>query len=161
MIKLLRMEKGIEMIVGNINNAQKYYMLNEAFKDAFEYLKTLDVESKGGFEFDNFKGGISSYETSDYTADGKLKPIEAHKDYIDIHFVIDGSEGIGYADIETLTPITDYNKEKDYILLDGNMSKIILQKGEFFIAFPEDGHTPSMSGCGTKNVKKAVVKIKA
>ena len=61
------------MITGNIKYAEKYYSVNPNFKEAFEFLKTLDKDSAGGYEFDGFRGGISELETSDYDKEGKEK----------------------------------------------------------------------------------------
>ena len=83
---------------------------------------------------------------------------EAHKDYLDIHYCIEGSEGIGYANIDTLTPETEYDSENDYLLLSGKVNKTVLNKGDFCVVFPEDAHIPAMHG-NESEVKKAVVKI--
>ena len=104
--------------------------------------------------------GDSLRAVSHTAKDGTEKLIEAHRDYLDIHYCISGSEGIGYADIDTLTPATEYNAEKDYQLLKGEMFKAILNPGDFCIVFPEDAHAPSMIGKGGTDLKKAVVKIK-
>jgi len=148
------------MITGNIKDAKRYYSVNENFESAFKFLEKLDIDSTGEFEFEGFRGCISEMETSDLTKEGKEKTIlEAHRKYLDIHFVIDGSEGIGYANIDTLKAETEYNEEEDYLLLTGRKDKIILQPGEFCVVFPEDAHTPGMCGIDNK-LKKAVVKIK-
>ena len=148
------------MIVANIKDAEKYYSVNPNFKAAFEFLKTLDKNSSGGYEFEGFKGGISEPETSDFDKEGNAKStLEAHKNYLDIHYVIEGSEGIGYANTDTLTPKTEYCEDEDYILLTGRMNKIILEKGDFCIVFPEDAHAPAMMGSVTY-LKKTVVKIR-
>ncbi len=148
------------MIVANIKDAEKYYSVNPNFKATFEFLKTLDKDSKGGYEFEGFRGGISELETSDFDKDGNKKTIlEAHRKYLDIHYVIEGSEGIAYANTDTLTKTTEYNEEDDYILLKGRCDKVVLGKGDFCVVFPEDAHTPGMEGVGTY-LKKTVVKIK-
>ena len=67
---------------------------------------------------------------------------------------------MGYADIDTLTPTTEYNDEKDYQMLKGHVNKVILNKGDFCVVFPEDAHLPQMIGDDGKWVKKAVVKMK-
>lgn len=149
------------MIVGNIKDAKRYEKLNPNFAKAFDFLNTLNVDSAtGSFESDGFKGNVSVLETSDTSPDGEPKKLEAHREYIDIHYCIDGSEAIGYADISTLVPVTEYDGQNDYLLLTGDMSKVVLGKGDFCIVFPEDAHAPSMCVGGDKNVKKAVIKIK-
>lgn len=148
------------MITGNIKDAEKYFGVNPNFESAFEFLKTLNKDSDtGDFEFENFHGGVSTPKTSDITASGDKRLLEAHRNYLDIHFCIEGTEGIGYANIESLKVQTEYDEKGDYLLLSGDMNKIILHKGDFCVVFPEDAHAPSM--CGDEEyLKKAVIKIK-
>ena len=149
------------MIIANIKDAKRYEPLCKEFAKAFEFLKTLNEDTPvGKFEGDGFRGSVAVFVTSDTAKDGTEKLIEAHRDYLDIHYCISGSEGIGYADIDTLTPATEYNAEKDYQLLKGEMFKAILNPGDFCIVFPEDAHAPSMIGKGGTDLKKAVIKIK-
>lgn len=148
------------MIVGNIKDAKRYFCINKNFEKAFEFLASLDENSeKGPFEFEGFRGNVLVTETSDVSADGGKKPLEAHREYLDIHYVLDGCEAVGYADIDTLDALTDYNEKDDYLLLQGDSYKVILGKGDFCIVFPEDAHTPCMCAGEGKNLKKAVVKI--
>ena len=148
------------MITANIKDANRYFGVNPNFEKAFEFLKTLNSDSeKGVFEFDGFKGSIAVFDTSDTTPEGDPKPLEAHRNYLDIHYLLDGSEAIGYADIDTLVGVTDYDAEGDYQLLKGDMYKIYLKVGDFCIVFPEDAHAPTMHAFDSK-VKKAIVKIR-
>ncbi len=145
------------MIVANIKDAERYFSLNLNFGKAFDYLKNLNKNSATGeFESDGFKGNISVFDTLPEAIDTKL---EAHKDYIDIHYVLDGSEAIGYADIDTLETVTEYNSEHDYLLLKGDMYKVYLKSGDFCIVFPEDAHAPLLKAFDSK-VKKVILKIK-
>ena len=148
------------MIVANIKDAERYFSVNPNFEKAFEFLKTLNKDSySGAFEFSGFKGSIAVFDTSDTLPDGNEKPLEAHREYLDIHYVLDGSEAIGYADIDTLEGITEYNAESDYLLLKGDMYKTYLKSGDFCIVFPEDAHAPTMKAFDSK-VKKVIVKIR-
>ena len=148
------------MIVANIKDAKRYFGINPNFEKAFEYLKTLNKDSqKGPFEFEGFRGNVVEIENLGEASEGKEIVLEAHRDYLDIHYVIDGSESIGYADIDTLEATTDYNKEDDYQLLKGDMYNVYLKKGDFCIVFPEDAHAPALRAYND-NVKKAIVKIR-
>ena len=148
------------MITANIKDAKRYFGVNPNFEKAFEFLKTLNKDSDtGAFEFDGFKGSIVAFDASDTTPDGEQKPLEAHREYLDIHYVLDGSEAIGYADIDTLEGVTDYDAEGDYILLKGDMYKVYLKAGDFCIVFPEDAHAPTMHAFDSKG-KKTIVKIR-
>ncbi len=149
------------MIIATIKNAERYYNLNHNFKDAFQFLKTLSEDSpEGGFAFEGFRGHVASLNTCDTAQDGKLKTAEAHKAYLDIHYVISGAEAIGYADTDALSPITEYLPDEDYQLFTGSVQKVHLHKGDFCIVFPEDAHVPAMCAEKESKLKKAVVKIR-
>ena len=96
---------------------------------------------------------------ADVAKDGTPRVFEAHRDYLDIHYVISGSECVGYSDIDKLTVEREYDAEGDYLLLRGEVNRLILSPGEFCIVFPEDAHIPGMIG-NTPSFIKAVVKIK-
>ena len=150
------------MIVANIKDAERYYAINPAFPAVFEFLKTLTESSAEGTVGENYRVNFSGKfaDTSDKKTDGSEKSFEAHKDYIDIHYCISGSEGIGYADVSTLTPITEYDAENDYFLLSGDYQKVVLRKGDFCIVFPEDAHIPMMAGAEGGKVLKAIGKVR-
>ena len=148
------------MILANIKDAERYYHLNPNFKDAFQFLKSLSEDSpEGGFEFDGFRGHVVALTTCDTTPDGNPKNAEAHRKYLDIHYVISGTEAIGYAAADSLPTVTEYFADEDYQLFSGKMQKVFLREGDFCIVFPEDAHTPGMRASGDEHLKKAVVKI--
>lgn len=149
------------MIIANIKNSDRYINVMDCFKEVFDFLKNLDETADvGAFEFDTFKGSISELQTSDTDANGNPKVFEVHRDYLDIHYCISGKEGIGLANIDSLIPTTEYNKEGDYQLLKGDMNKYILSPGDFCVVFPEDAHAPGMCGGDDNKLKKVVVKVK-
>ena len=94
-----------------------------------------------------------------FFSDANKKIFEAHRKYIDLHYIIDGVEQFGYANIDTLTPAGEYNEADDYILLCGEVNRITLSNGDFVIAFPEDAHIPALKYKNSEKVKRAVVKI--
>ncbi len=145
------------MIFGNINDAEKYFPVNRYFAEAFGLLKGLDgseherITVKDGTFWINF-AEFDEIATGD-------KPFEAHKDFLDIHYIIEGEEKFGCANTESLTESRPYDKENDYLLLSGSADILTLKKGDFCIVFPEDAHIPCMSK-GNEKLKKAIVKIK-
>lgn len=150
------------MILANIKDFEKYCALNSNFKAVFDFLKTLTPYSKTGIVGEDFRVNFSGQycDVSDENADGTTKAFEAHKQYIDIHYCISGSEGIGYNDVSRLTPTTEYDEENDYFLLSGEYQKLVLREGDFCIVFPEDAHIPMMKGTSDEKLLKAVAKVK-
>ena len=148
------------MIVGNIKDAKRYFSVNNVFAEVFKLLENLRADTPtGSIEREDFRVNVMECEPSDLTVDGSAKPFEAHRAYIDIHYVIAGKEGIGYAEVERLEPITEYDESADYLLLLGEYNKIKLGRGDFCVVYPEDAHIPCMYA-GSDKLKKAVVKIK-
>ncbi len=150
------------MIYGNIRNAEKYYCLHSSFKEIFDFLKTLSKDNlPDGISCDDFKIIVKKdfTVTSDLNSDGTDKLFEAHREYIDIHYCICGSEGIGFNDVSEVAPVTEYCEADDFVMLKGDMYKLVLHPGDFCIAFPEDAHVPLLKGTDEK-VLKAIAKVK-
>ena len=142
------------MITGNIRDAEKYFSVHKDFKTAFEILSKLTVEvENGSHKMEGLTVNVSNLTKND------SKPFEAHRKYIDLHFIIEGEEDFGYANINYAAPTTEYNEADDYLLLEGEKARVRIKTGDFVITFPEDAHAPALiGGCGD-TVKRAVVKI--
>ena len=102
---------------------------------------------------------FSEVMPSDEDGEGNKKLFEAHRKYIDLHYIFEGTEQFGYANVQTLKPVTEYSEADDYILLEGEVNRITLREGDFVIAFPEDAHIPALKYQNSEKVKRAVVKI--
>lgn len=147
------------MITGNIKDSNKYYSVNQYFEEVFENLKNTMLVGDYTYSSKNVNINPVSISTSDVLPNGEKKVFEAHKQYIDIHYIIEGEEAFGYSNINNLKAITEYNSDGDYQLFDGPINKIILKKGDFCIVFPEDAHIPCMNVDDESTVKRCVVKI--
>lgn len=148
------------MISDSIRNIDLYKNLHKDFPMVFEYMKTLGKDSpKGPFvlDGDNVHGSVWTIETSGSPDERRL---EKHEKYIDIHYILDGSEKFAYADAATLTTDCEYNSEEDYIFLKGKASGIILTPGHFCIVFPDDAHSPYCINGKSETVKRCVIKVR-
>ena len=152
------------MIFGNIKDAEKYYSVHPYFKEAFEFLKTLDPNNmpKEGISRPDFRAGVpGGFGTNfDENKDGTPRQFEAHRKFLDIHYCVAGSEGFGYNDVARLTPVTEYDDAGDCQMLEGEVHKLILRPGDFCVVFPEDAHIPMMAGADGDKVLKAVAKVR-
>jgi YhcH/YjgK/YiaL family protein len=102
-------------------------------------------------------------------SDSPTKPVEdgqfeAHNRFIDIHYLVRGSELIGAAlpaDMKTTTP---YSAENDAELFarPAHYRKIILKPGEFAVFLTRQGHMPGRSpNAAGGEIRKVVVKVLA
>ncbi len=149
------------MILDNILNCKKYETLNKNFEKAFKFLKREDLGSLtvGKYEIDGESvfAMVQEYETKDL----ENVKYEAHKKYIDIQYLVDGTENMGYDLIDKLEVSSPYSEETDFMLLTGKPRLILFNEGEFFILFPEDAHMPGIFVKEKNKVKKVVVKVSA
>lgn len=148
------------MILDNIKNCKKYEQLNRNFEKAFQFLKREDLGSLavGKYEIDgeNIFAMVQEYETKDL----ENAKYEAHKKYIDIQYLIEGTENMGYVLIDDLEVSSIYSEENDFMLLTGKPRLILLNEREFFILFPEDAHMPGIFVKEKSKVRKVVVKVR-
>ena len=150
------------MIIDNLNNSHKYREAHKGFAEAFDFIKKA-VEEKlpvGRYEIDGDR--VFSF-VQEYTS--KLESsFEGHRKYIDIQFIIEGTEVIYACDISTLTVSEEYSAERDVMFLEEceKASMAVLQSGEYGIFFPWDAHKPGLCfGGNPDTVRKIVVKVRA
>lgn len=88
---------------------------------------------------------------------------EAHREYIDIQYLIYGEEKICSLPLEFLQETKPYNEEQDAAFYEEASIKpqeLLIGNGYFAILYPQDGHMPQMSVKEPTAVKKVVVKVK-
>ena len=146
------------MIVDSFENCKKYYMVHKRFEKAFEYILRTDFKniSCGKYEIDgqNLYINIDEYETKTVS-----KP-EYHKKYIDIQFLINGEEYVGYCPKTNLIIDEGYDEQNDLGFGEGIVDFIKLKIGQFMVFFPDDAHQPCMALSSPTKVRKAVVKVR-
>lgn len=149
------------MIIDNIRNAGFYSSSdNTTLSRAFDYLLNTDFSAvqtgRHEIDGDNIYAMVSEYEPKN--RDECLW--EAHKKYIDVQYIAEGSEKMGYANVRDLGIKEEYNPEKDCLFLDGEGSFLLCRPGTFAVFGPEDAHMPGVSSGKAGKVKKVVVKVK-
>ncbi len=150
------------MITDTLNNAKIYTALGERITTALEFLENTDFSKipDGKIEIcgDEIFAMIQRYETKP-REQGKW---EAHRKYIDIQFLAEGSELIGVHNIDDLEITEPYSPENDLLFLDGNNGDFItLSKDKFVLLYPQDAHMPCITAKKPSKVTKIVVKILA
>jgi len=149
------------MILDTLENSARYADLHPAFKEAFAFMEKAAKEdlAVGRYELDgdNLFALVQAYETKP-ESEAKW---EAHKKYIDIQFVVSGSEIIGWDSINNLPTGETYSEEKDcYVYQAPAATNLIVETGTFAILYPEDLHSPGVAYKASAPVKKVVVKVK-
>ncbi len=148
------------MVTDTIENIHYYATLGVKIAKALEYIKTtnFDAIASGQYaiEGEEIFAIINEYQTKD-KSDCEA---EAHRKYIDVQYMIKGTELFGYAPLTIQLPYTDYNEQTDLAVYKEELSYLHLDAGMFIIFFPSDIHQPEVRAFEPIWVKKVVVKIK-
>ena len=86
---------------------------------------------------------------------------EAHKKYIDLHYIVSGKERIATADVRSLDETLPYDADKDIGFYKGRASgHSLLKPGDFMVCYPSDAHMVAMMEDKPEKIEKVVVKIR-
>lgn len=149
------------MIFGNINNLSEFPFLDEQIKECFEYAKIHDLSSyeKGSYEIDGDRLFVNIVEYTTTTPEERFW--EAHKNYLDVHLMINGKEQIDLNFIQNMK-LKDFVEKDDFLPMDGiKNASVVLNDGDFLVCYPSDGHrTAIMTDNVSEKIKKAIFKVK-
>lgn len=147
------------MIIDKIENQSIYKSINTRFEKAFDFINKTDLTQidlgKHEIDGDEIFAIVMEYKTKDKS---ECK-YEAHHKYIDLQYVISGTEYVGVATLTDQTPV-ETNSENDYELYDIDADLIRFHANTFMLFFPDDIHMPGVSFREASTIKKVVVKIK-
>lgn len=153
---------GDRMIIGQLKKFYESDSLQKELNEAINYLKKTDFSkmAKGKYTINGDKIFLilDEYETKPKNE----KKAEVHKKYIDIQYMISGTELVGAGFFDNGNEIfEEYLEEKDRALYTTvhNEFEILLSKGMFAIFFPADIHRPGCQYKSKENVRKAIVKV--
>ncbi len=147
------------MILDHMKNLDNYRDLTGPLMRALEYIRdadfskmedmTYEVEGRDLFFF------IQAYETKENN-----ETPEAHRKYIDIQYMISGTEVMGVGQLDTMTEEVEAKPQNDIWFYRGPMDLITVSEGMFAVFFPNDAHAPCISPTsGANHVRKCVFKV--
>ncbi len=150
------------MIAGDAARLEVYKgQVSERIYEGLEKVCAFDFAhaADGKYEIPGF--GIMSVESpeTEPTADRRL---EGHLSYIDVVYLVEGEEWIGYLPKGSARGETEAYPERDLYFFEGaeEETKIHMLPGRFLVCFPEDLHRPLCAGKGgPMKIRKAVVKV--
>jgi len=151
------------MIFDTLKNCNFYYGLHKNFEKAFDFIKKAEEENlpAGRYDFggEDIYGIVQEYDSKN-PLDYKF---EGHRKYIDIQYIISGTEVIEALNIDKATSVEDYIEARDVEFFESgeNTIKSVVETGEFGIFWPRDIHKPGLRYKGESTpIRKVLVKIK-
>ncbi|MDO4488196.1 MAG: YhcH/YjgK/YiaL family protein [Eubacteriales bacterium] len=150
------------MIHTTLSEISRFEGLTPNLKAAIDAIKTMKDEpfTAGRHDVDGDKAFVNCFEYDTKAVEDAQ--FEAHRKYIDVMYVYEGEEYIGYTPLEYCKNITkEYDDAAECLLakLEPGMTKIHMQPGDICLLFPEDAHAPGLKVCESTHVKKFVGKV--
>jgi len=144
------------MILDELNRAELYEPVHKGFAAAFEFLRRPDLASLPNGKHEIIATQVYAIVDRGEGRNG-VSPLEAHRKYIDVQYVIAGDEKMGWRPLENLRPSCDYDPARDIQFFhDDPAFWFPVRPGEFAVFLPADAHAP-LAGKGP--IHKAVVKV--
>ena len=147
------------MVYDKIDNIEIYKGLSDDIYEGLKFLKNSTPDLACGVHEINprVKAIVSEYETKLVNENG----YEAHRKFIDIQYLLKGSEKNCCLPIEKLKETKPYKEEVDAAFYESEIptQELILGDGYFAIYYPQDGHMPCLIIDDAKSVKKIVIKV--
>lgn len=146
------------MILDRLENAQRYAIMHPLFSQAFTFLARTNVANLPNGRHDIVGDQLFAIIDRGMGRGREASLLEFHRKYIDIQFVIAGSDEIGWrplVDCERVSTAYDSEKEVGFYF-DRPDTWLAVPAGAFAIFYPEDAHAPL--AC-TGAYHKAVVKV--
>jgi len=146
------------MILDKIENGKLYTGLGERIAKAFAWLNDTDLSAtpSGKYEIDgnDVFGLVQEYDTKEIS-EGEL---EGHRKFIDIQYIIAGTEQIGVTLLDN-QDVVEANEDDDCTFYAGAPNLVTVKAGMFAIFFPDDLHMPGIKVNQVSKVKKVIIKV--
>lgn len=151
------------MIIGTIETMMPEKLsYPAAICEALEYLSTQDFfKMKDGKYSVGDKGVTAILQRYTTRPVEECRP-EAHEKFVDIQFMVDGEESLGWCPLSPdLVVSEEYNGDKDIVFFEELIpeSSVVLFPGSFAVLYPGDVHRPSCALDEPHPVVKVVVKV--
>lgn len=148
------------MIFGNLNHHEEYEFLGDQIRKCFLYALEHDLKQleKGSYKIEGDDLFVNVVEYATTTPEERFW--ESHKQYLDVHLMLDGTEQIDLNFIRNMQ-VKEFVEKDDFLPMEGEENaSVVLRPGDFLICFPNDGHRTAIACGSPETIKKAIFKVK-
>ncbi|MBD2864598.1 MULTISPECIES: YhcH/YjgK/YiaL family protein [Paenibacillus] len=147
------------MITDSLQHIRQYSSVSPRLERAALFLETHDCKAlePGKYEIDgdHVYALVQHYETKP-----REKGLwEAHRQYLDVQYMAEGCEALGYVPIDRTEVTRPYDRDGDYALFSASGDFFTLREGHFAVFAPHDVHMPAIQLEAAQAVKKIVIKV--
>jgi len=146
------------MILDTFENLSSYFYLNSGFQKAFDFLSQTDLKDLSPAKYEIDGDQVFAIVVNDFGREKEEGLLEIHRKYIDIQFVLSGTDNMGWKPKGLCFSPTDiFNQEIDaQFFKDEPDTWITVQPNSFAIFFPDDAHMAMFS---TEKIHKIIIKV--
>jgi biofilm protein TabA len=150
------------MIVTDLMHIERQMLLTPTLVKAIEFLRRPDLAAlaDGRAEIDGER--VFALPQRYETAATDAPRFEYHRKYIDLQYIVEGEEIIGWAQSSRMKITDSYDREKDVTfgtVEAGEMTAVKLRAGQIAVLYPEDAHAARLAVAAPAKVFKIVVKV--
>lgn len=150
------------MILDNIQNLPQYAGENKALLLAYDFILNYKKHplEYGRYELDGNRcfAFVQKYETA-----SPAKDYEAHERYLDLQYVLRGTEKMYWTSKDNLLCTVPMDAQKDIAFYAEKQGakpcELVVQADEFAIFYPLEPHKPGCFTNAPETVEKIVIKI--
>lgn len=149
------------MILSNLDIPLSQITIGPRIVTAVGFLRNLDRNTPDGkIEIDG--DDVFAIVATVKTEHPDKRFFEAHRDYMDVQYVIDGKQIIEWMPVTAFKEARKYDEDNDLYKYEQNYSgsKIILGDNNYAVFLPEDAHKPLCFIDREEEIKICVVKVR-
>ncbi|MBL8028968.1 MAG: YhcH/YjgK/YiaL family protein [Fibrobacteres bacterium] len=149
------------MVKDTLKNYKDYCVPGSLLEKGFKYLQEKASPDLADGKYEIEGSDCFALVQSYTTVPSNEKKWESHKLYLDIQYIVAGSEICAYIPADELKVADDQTPKADLVFYhDAQGTDLKLNAGEFALLYPQDGHKPGVILNSAGPVKKIVVKVK-
>jgi YhcH/YjgK/YiaL family protein len=147
------------VIIDRLENAAAITVLPSRLKQAVDYLRTTNLSALAVGRHD-LDGDRLFALVQEYTTRRLAECVwEAHRMYIDVQYIVRGTERMGYANINQARERESYDAARDVAFFEPGEDYVTVREGMLAIFGPEDVHSPCGAAGDPRAVRKIILKV--
>lgn len=143
------------MIICPYKEMRRYAAVIPGLEEAMALIDSMTDPQKGTYPLSC--GKIMVQEGVTHPLEGAK--LEAHREFLDIQYVLEGSEVCGWAPTDAVELLGEFDTDRDVGFYTGPSTPITMTPGMCYILYPEDAHAPCAHLEAPTEYKKMVVKL--
>ena len=150
------------MLLGDLQHST--HALPAVLEQGLAYLRTTDFSQMAAGKYPIAGESMFALVQDPLTQAWDTGLPEFHARYLDIQYLLEGEEAIGYAPADAGLPrITDHLAERDiaFVAQQNHEARLVMRPGMYAIFFPGELHRPCRAAGLPMQIKKVVIKISA